>query len=60
MLPLVLAWLLIVFGVIAAVALIIYTQYGRDVSIPFSVIMSVIAAFCIGFSIHLFLISGSL
>ncbi|MHA1453954.1 MAG: hypothetical protein ACTSRD_13925 [Promethearchaeota archaeon] len=57
---LVFAWLLIIFGVLAAIALVIYTEFGRDVSIPFSVIMILVAALCIGFSIHMFLISNSL
>lgn len=53
---LVFAWLLIIFGILAAIGLVIYTEFGRDVSIPFSVSMILIAAICIGFSIHLFLI----
>ncbi len=57
---LVFAWLLIIFGVLAAIALVIYTEFGRDVSIPFSVIMILVASLCIGFSIHLFLIGTTL
>jgi hypothetical protein len=52
------AWILIVIGIISAVALVIYTEYGRDVSVPFSVTMLIIASVCIGFSIHFFLISA--
>jgi cell division protein FtsX len=44
--------------VLAAIALVIYTEFGRDVSIPFSVIMILVASLCIGFSIHMFLISA--
>ncbi len=57
---LVFAWLLIIFGVLAAIALVIYTEFGRDVSIPFSAIMILVASLCIGFSIHMFLIGNSL
>ena len=56
---LVFAWLLIVFGVLAAIALVIYTEFGRDVSIPFSVVMIVVTSLCIGFSIHMFLVANA-
>ncbi len=56
---LVFAWILIVVGVLAAIALIGYTEFGRDVSIPFSVVMIIIASLCIGFSIHMFLVANA-
>ena len=56
---LVFAWILIVIGVLAAIALIGFTEFGRDVSIPFTAIMIVISSLCIGFSIHMFLIANA-
>ncbi|MHA1729250.1 MAG: hypothetical protein ACTSWY_11025 [Promethearchaeota archaeon] len=54
------AWILIIIGIIAAAALVIYIEWGRDVSIPFPVISIIIASVCIGFGIHLFLISANI
>jgi hypothetical protein len=54
------AWILIIIGIIAAGGLVIYTEYGRDVSVPFSVTMLIIASISIGFSIHFFLISSGM
>jgi hypothetical protein len=54
------AWFLLIIGIVAAASLVIFTEYGRDVKIPFSVLVTIIAAFSLGFSIHLFLIGSNL
>lgn len=52
-----LAWVFSVIGVIAIVILVIYTKYGRELSIKLSLLSIIFAAVFIGFSIHFFLIS---
>lgn len=56
----VLAWTFSVLGIIALISLILYTKYGREISIKFSVITIVIASSFLGFAIHFFLISFGL
>ncbi|MHA1340717.1 MAG: hypothetical protein ACTSRZ_11360 [Promethearchaeota archaeon] len=50
-----LAWILIIIGIATLAALIIHVEFGREISIPFSVIMVIIASFSLGFGIHIFL-----
>ncbi|MCP4764579.1 MAG: hypothetical protein GY870_22580 [archaeon] len=56
MVVLIIAILLLILGLFAATAFIIYSRFGRDVSIPFSVLMIIIASISLGISTHLFLI----
>jgi hypothetical protein len=52
-----LAWTFLVIGILAIIILILYTKYGRELSIKLSLISIIFAAFFLGFSIHFFLIT---
>ena len=52
-----LAWIFLVIGILAIVILILYTKYGRELSIKLSLLSIIFAAVFLGFSIHFFLIS---
>jgi hypothetical protein len=52
-----LAWIFLVIGIFAIVVLILYTKYGRELSIKLSLLSIIFAAVFLGFSIHFFLIS---
>ncbi|MFX1366802.1 MAG: hypothetical protein ACFFCE_12640 [Promethearchaeota archaeon] len=51
------AWIFLIIGLISLIILVIYTKYGREVSIRLSIISIVIMAIFLGFSFHFFLIS---
>ncbi|MEE9378254.1 MAG: hypothetical protein V3V33_09475 [Candidatus Lokiarchaeia archaeon] len=51
------AWIFLVIGLISLTVLIIYTKYGRELSVRLSIISIVIAAIFLGFAIHFFLLS---
>ncbi len=51
------AWIFLVIGLVSLTVLIIYTKYGREVSVRLSIISIVIAAIFLGFTIHFFLLS---
>lgn len=51
------AWIFLVIGLVSLTVLIIYTKYGREVSVRLSIISIVIAAIFLGFAIHFFLLS---
>ena len=53
----ILAWLFLIIGLITLAILIIYTRYGREISIKLSVITIVITAVLLGFAIHFFLLN---
>jgi len=53
----ILAWIFLVIGILAIVILILYTKYGRDLSIKLALLSIIFAAVFLGFSIHFFLIS---
>ncbi|MFX0031200.1 MAG: hypothetical protein ACFE8E_01070 [Candidatus Hodarchaeota archaeon] len=53
----ILAWIFLVVGLIAITILIVYTRYGREISIRLSLLAIVIAAVFLGFSIHFFLLN---
>ncbi len=50
------AWIFLVIGIIALIVLILYTKYGREVSVKLSVVNIVIASSFLGFSLHFFLL----
>jgi hypothetical protein len=52
-----LAWTFLVIGILAIVILILYTKYGRELSIKLTLLSIIFAAVFLGFSIHFFLIS---
>jgi len=50
-----LAWILIIIGLISLISLVIHVEFGREISIPFSVIMVLITSISLGFGIHIFI-----
>ncbi|MCK4379503.1 MAG: hypothetical protein KAW51_00060 [Candidatus Lokiarchaeota archaeon] len=50
-------WIFLVIGLVSLTVLIIYTKYGREVSVRLSIISIVIAAIFLGFAIHFLLLS---
>ena len=53
----ILAWVFLIIGIITLVILIIYTRYGREVSIKLSVISIAVTSILLGFAIHFFLLN---
>jgi len=53
----VLAWVFLFIGFISLSILIIYTRYGRELSIKLSIISISISAIFLGFAFHFFLIT---
>ena len=53
----VLAWIFLVIGLIAITTLVVYTRYGREISIKLSIISIGSSAVMLGFSLHFFLIT---
>ncbi|MFX1376865.1 MAG: hypothetical protein ACFFA0_13740 [Promethearchaeota archaeon] len=56
----VLAWIFLVVGLIALAVLVIYTRYGREISVRLSVLSIIIASIFLGFSIHFFLLNWAI
>ncbi|MFO8019421.1 MAG: hypothetical protein R6U96_12375 [Promethearchaeia archaeon] len=50
------AWIFLVIGIIALTVLVLYTKYGREISIKLSVLSITIASIFLGFSLHFFLL----
>jgi hypothetical protein len=57
---LVFAWIFLILGLASLAILIIYTKYGREVSVRLSILSVVIASIFLGFSIHFFLLIGGI
>ena len=55
-----LAWVFLIIGIISLTILVIYTKYGREISIKLSIISGVISAVFLGFAIHFLLLSWGL
>lgn len=55
-----LAWIFLIIGIISLTILVIYTKYGREISIKLSIISGVISAVFLGFAIHFLLLSWGL
>ena len=53
----VLAWLFLIIGLVSLLILVIYTKYGRELSIRLYLISIVIASVFLGFSIHFFMLN---
>jgi hypothetical protein len=53
----VLAWVFLFIGLITLTILIVYTRYGRELSIKLSIISISISAILLGFAFHFFLIT---
>lgn len=50
------AWIFLIIGLISFTVLVLYTKYGREISIKLSVISITVASVFLGFSIHFFLL----
>jgi len=53
----ILAWIFLVIGIVSLIILVLYTKYGREVSVRLSIISIVIASIFLGFAFHFFLLS---
>jgi hypothetical protein len=53
----VLAWIFLIIGLISLAILVIYTKYGREISIKLSIISIVVSSLFLAFSIHFILLS---
>ena len=53
-----LAWVFIIIGILSLTVLVLYTKYGRELSIKLAVSSIIFASVFIGFAIHFFLISA--
>ena len=53
----ILAWVFLGIGLASFIALFLYTKYGRELSVKFSVITVIIGSIFLGFSIHFFLLN---
>ncbi len=54
----IIAWVFLAVGLISLTVLIVYTKYGREISIRLSVITIVISSIFLGFAFHFFLLSA--
>lgn len=51
------AWIFLSIGFVALIVLIVYTKYGREISIKLSVITIVVASVFLGLALHFFLLN---
>ncbi|MFX0035273.1 MAG: hypothetical protein ACFE9I_06500 [Candidatus Hermodarchaeota archaeon] len=56
----ILAWIFLVIGLISLIVLVLYTKFGREVSVRLSVISIVITSIFLGFAFHFLLLSWGL
>lgn len=54
------AWIFLIIGLTSLTILIIYTKYGREVSVRLSIISIVIASVFLGFALHFLFLSWGL
>ena len=52
----VLGWIFLFIGLVSLIVLVLYTRYGREVSIRLSIITIVVASIFLGFGFHFILI----
>jgi len=53
----VLGWIFLFIGLTALIVLILYTRYGREISIRLSIITIVVASIFLGFGFHFILLN---
>ena len=53
----VLAWVFSIIGLLSLIILVVYTRFGREISIKLSIVSLAFASVFIGFGIHFFLIT---
>ena len=54
----IISWVFISIGLIALIVLIVYTKYGREISIRLSVITIVVSSIFLGFAFHFLLLQA--
>ena len=54
----VLAWVFFGIGMVSLLILVLYTKYGREISIKLSVITILFGSIFLGFSIHFFMLQA--
>jgi len=52
-----LAWIFLLIGIFSVVLLIIYTNYGRELSMKITIVSIMFASVFLGFATHFFLTS---
>ncbi|MCJ7649140.1 MAG: hypothetical protein MUP85_11050 [Candidatus Lokiarchaeota archaeon] len=53
----VLAWIFLLIGIFSVVVLILYTKYGRELSMKLTILSIVFSSVFLGFATHFFLTS---
>ncbi|TFG03140.1 MAG: hypothetical protein EU540_00275 [Promethearchaeota archaeon] len=53
----VLGWIFLFIGLTALIVLVLYTKYGREISIRLSIITIIVASIFLGFGFHFILIN---
>ena len=56
----VLAWVFFGIGMVSLLILVLYTKYGREISIKLSVITILFGSIFLGFSIHFFMLQAGI
>ena len=56
----VLAWFFLIIGLVSLTVLVLYTKYGREISIKLSILSGVISAIFLAFALHFLLLSWGL
>ena len=56
----VLAWVFFGIGMVSLLILVLYTKYGREISIKLSIITILFGSIFLGFSIHFFMIQAGI
>ncbi|MFX1302803.1 MAG: hypothetical protein ACFE9X_05550 [Promethearchaeota archaeon] len=51
------AWLFLIIGLVSLTILVLYTKFGRDVSVRLSIISIVFASIFLGFALHFFFLT---
>ncbi|TFG07386.1 MAG: hypothetical protein EU539_05035 [Promethearchaeota archaeon] len=52
------AWIFFSLGIVSLIILVLYTKYGREISIKLSVITILLASLFLGFAFHFFLLNA--
>jgi hypothetical protein len=52
-----LAWIFLIIGIISVIVLVLYTKYGRELSMKLTILSIAFSAIFLGFATHFFLTS---
>lgn len=55
-----LGWTFLIIGLISLAVLVIYTKYGREISIRLSIVTSIISVIFLAFALHFLLLTWGL